>query len=367
MPANEGAGRARRQSERRHPSRCRGPGGPRPGRVWPGRCRRPLLPTRATRTRACGHSAKRTRATSSAAPSSSVAFSSASRSPGLARASWPWSGPAGRASRRSSGPAWCRPSGLAPWAMPKSTYVAEMLARSTPVRRAGGRPGPHRPARPIRDCAKSWSRAHEACCTAVDRLVASRAHRADLGHRPVRGGLHPRARREPIASGSSSPCAWRPSIPRVGSESSSPCALTSSIGRWSTRASVRCSRRGPRPCRRSRQTSWSRPSDGRPSAVGLAVEPGLVAEMIADTAHQPGALPLLQYALTELFERRDGARLTLAAYRAGWRHRGRPDVRADRILDGLDAGSTPCRSSGLPAPGHAGRGATGHPSARPPQ
>ena len=36
--------------------------------------------------------------------------------------------------------------------------------------------------------------------------------------------------------------------------------------------------------------------------------------MIADTAHQPGALPLLQYALTELFERRDGARLTLAAY-----------------------------------------------------
>ena len=39
--------------------------------------------------------------------------------------------------------------------------------------------------------------------------------------------------------------------------------------------------------------------------VGVRPDPGLVAEMIADVAHQPGGLPLLQYALTELFERRD--------------------------------------------------------------
>ncbi len=50
-----------------------------------------------------------------------------------------------------------------------------------------------------------------------------------------------------------------------------------------------------------------RPAEG----VGIAAEPGLEAEIIADVAHQPGALPLLQYALTELFERRDGDRLTL--------------------------------------------------------
>ena len=49
--------------------------------------------------------------------------------------------------------------------------------------------------------------------------------------------------------------------------------------------------------------------------VGLRVEPGLEAAMIADVAHQPGALPLLQYALTELFERRTGGHLTIDAYR----------------------------------------------------
>ena len=44
---------------------------------------------------------------------------------------------------------------------------------------------------------------------------------------------------------------------------------------------------------------------GPAERVGVRSEPGLVAEMIADVAHQPGALPLLQYALTELFERRN--------------------------------------------------------------
>ena len=37
--------------------------------------------------------------------------------------------------------------------------------------------------------------------------------------------------------------------------------------------------------------------------AGLVVEPRLLAEMIADVADRPGALPLLQYALTELAER----------------------------------------------------------------
>ena len=48
--------------------------------------------------------------------------------------------------------------------------------------------------------------------------------------------------------------------------------------------------------------------------VGAVVEEGLVETIIADVREQPGALPLLQYALTELFERRDGALLTTAAY-----------------------------------------------------
>ncbi len=51
-------------------------------------------------------------------------------------------------------------------------------------------------------------------------------------------------------------------------------------------------------------------------AVGLELEPGLAAEVIADVVRQPGALPQLQYALTELFERSDGRRLTRDTYAA---------------------------------------------------
>jgi hypothetical protein len=50
--------------------------------------------------------------------------------------------------------------------------------------------------------------------------------------------------------------------------------------------------------------------------AGVALEEGLLAEIVADVVMQPGALPLLQYALTELFERRDGLVITRAAYRA---------------------------------------------------
>lgn len=49
--------------------------------------------------------------------------------------------------------------------------------------------------------------------------------------------------------------------------------------------------------------------------VGLEVDTDLAAAIVADVREEPGALPLLQYALTEVFERRDGHTLTLAAYR----------------------------------------------------
>jgi WD40 repeat protein/serine/threonine protein kinase len=51
------------------------------------------------------------------------------------------------------------------------------------------------------------------------------------------------------------------------------------------------------------------------SSVGLTVDPPLVAQVASDVAEQPGALPLVQYALTELFDRRQDGRLTLDAYR----------------------------------------------------
>ena len=50
--------------------------------------------------------------------------------------------------------------------------------------------------------------------------------------------------------------------------------------------------------------------------VGLTIEAGLVERLIHDTQQQPGALPLLQHALFELFERHEAGQLTLAAYEA---------------------------------------------------
>ncbi|MEQ9032326.1 MAG: protein kinase [Aggregatilineales bacterium] len=47
---------------------------------------------------------------------------------------------------------------------------------------------------------------------------------------------------------------------------------------------------------------------------GVTFEDGLVSRIVSDVHYQPGSLPLLQYALTELFERRSGRELTLQAY-----------------------------------------------------
>ena len=69
--------------------------------------------------------------------------------------------------------------------------------------------------------------------------------------------------------------------------------------------------------------------------VGVAAAPDLVAAIVGDVGAQPGALPLLQYALTELFEQRTGAALTLAAYRASGGMQGALARRADALYAGL--------------------------------
>jgi WD40 repeat protein len=48
--------------------------------------------------------------------------------------------------------------------------------------------------------------------------------------------------------------------------------------------------------------------------VGHEVEPALVERLLSDVKGQTGALPLLQFALTEVWKRRDGRRITLRAY-----------------------------------------------------
>ncbi|MGB3713345.1 MAG: protein kinase [Candidatus Promineifilaceae bacterium] len=47
---------------------------------------------------------------------------------------------------------------------------------------------------------------------------------------------------------------------------------------------------------------------------GIQFEDGLVPTIVADVANQPGSLPLMQYALTELFEHRQGNQMTREAY-----------------------------------------------------
>jgi DNA-binding SARP family transcriptional activator/WD40 repeat protein len=70
---------------------------------------------------------------------------------------------------------------------------------------------------------------------------------------------------------------------------------------------------------------------------GVRPDPGLVAEMVADVVPERAALPLLQYALTELFERRSGARLTLEAYREIGGIAGALSARAERAYAETDA------------------------------
>ncbi|MDW3214744.1 MAG: protein kinase [Ilumatobacteraceae bacterium] len=70
---------------------------------------------------------------------------------------------------------------------------------------------------------------------------------------------------------------------------------------------------------------------------GVAFEPGLVARIAAEASGQPSPLPLLQYALSELFDRRDGAMLTIAAYDEVGGLSGALASRAEAIYASADA------------------------------
>ncbi|MBE2183497.1 MAG: protein kinase [Anaerolineae bacterium] len=70
--------------------------------------------------------------------------------------------------------------------------------------------------------------------------------------------------------------------------------------------------------------------------LGMWLEAGLAATIIDDVDDQPGSLPLLEYALTELFEQRDGLMLTAAGYKASGGVAGALAARADHIYGGFD-------------------------------
>ena len=80
------------------------------------------------------------------------------------------------------------------------------------------------------------------------------------------------------------------------------------------------------------RTAITRPAQ----LAGCELEPGLAETLADEVIGQPGSLPLLQYTLTELWNRRDGRRLTHAAYEAIGRVRGALEQRAERIYNQLD-------------------------------
>ena len=71
--------------------------------------------------------------------------------------------------------------------------------------------------------------------------------------------------------------------------------------------------------------------------AGLRVDPELVEAIVSDVGEQPGALPLLQYALTEVFERRNGRTLTLTPYHGSGGVLGALARRAEEIYTSLSA------------------------------
>ena len=71
---------------------------------------------------------------------------------------------------------------------------------------------------------------------------------------------------------------------------------------------------------------------GPAERVGVTFEAGLVAQIVSEMNYQAGALPLLQYALKELFDRRDGRLLTHSAYQEIGGAVGALANRADEIF-----------------------------------
>ncbi len=75
---------------------------------------------------------------------------------------------------------------------------------------------------------------------------------------------------------------------------------------------------------------------GPAKRVGATLEEGLLGRIVADVVDEPGALPLLQYALTELHERREGSTLARRAYEAIGGISGAVAGRAETLYQGLD-------------------------------
>ncbi|MGL5074539.1 MAG: hypothetical protein ACRDBG_01685, partial [Waterburya sp.] len=76
--------------------------------------------------------------------------------------------------------------------------------------------------------------------------------------------------------------------------------------------------------------------------VGLQVESGLVEVLLQDLDRSAGDLPLLQFALQQLWEHRDNGKLTLKAYQELGGIKGALERQAQAVYDSLDPESQDC-------------------------
>ena len=72
-----------------------------------------------------------------------------------------------------------------------------------------------------------------------------------------------------------------------------------------------------------------------PARLGIGVEAALVSRLVAELANEPGALPLLQYTLGELFDKREQDNLTLASYEELDGIQGALSLRAEAVYESL--------------------------------
>jgi DNA-binding SARP family transcriptional activator/WD40 repeat protein len=75
------------------------------------------------------------------------------------------------------------------------------------------------------------------------------------------------------------------------------------------------------------------------AAVGVQLEPALVERISDEAAEQPGALPLVQHTMVELFDRRDTNTITVAAFENTGGLAGSIGRRAEAIHEALDDGA----------------------------
>ena len=76
--------------------------------------------------------------------------------------------------------------------------------------------------------------------------------------------------------------------------------------------------------------------------VGLKVEPGLVEVLLQDLDRSAGDLPLLQFALQQLWLRRENGKLTLNAYQDLGKIKGALEKQAQKVYDSLDPQTQDC-------------------------